>query len=80
MHRFLHIHATTIAGIDVTNAKDKNNLPSGSMNNNHGEYVTRKKLLDAIVQLKIAHKDASDLLRNKMQETLCLLRHFSRMV
>mmetsp|Transcript_11373 Transcript_11373/g.21279 ORF Transcript_11373/g.21279 Transcript_11373/m.21279 type:complete len:1157 (-) Transcript_11373:82-3552(-) len=80
MHRFLHIHATTIAGIDVAYANDKKNLPPDAMDNIHEEHLTRKKVLDTIVQLKNSHKSASDSLRNKMQETLCLLRHFSRMV
>ena len=40
----------------------------------------RMDLLDTIKELRVAHREATDGLRNKMQETLCLLRHFSRMI
>jgi U3 small nucleolar RNA-associated protein 21 len=40
----------------------------------------RKELLETTALLKEAQQSASDALREKMQHTLCLLRHFSRMV
>lgn len=75
MHRFLHIHANTIAGIEVlTNNKS-------SMQPMHDADTKKKEeLLHILRELKISHQSATESLRCKMQETICLLRHFSRMV
>jgi len=80
MHRFLHIHSTTIAGIDASTQVDKAKLQEQGQNEREIDSMIRKELLETIKKLKISHKSATSNLRNKMQETLCLLRHFSRMV
>jgi len=73
MHRFFHIHATTIAGIDASTDNEMVDSPDH-------EVEIRQGLLETIKQLKISQISSTEGLRNKMQETLCLLRHFSRMV
>ena len=83
MHRFLHIHATTIAGIDASTQEKDNQIllqPQESQDENVENMKRRQEVLETIKELKIAHSNATDCLRNKMQETLCLLGHFSRMV
>jgi len=40
----------------------------------------REQLLERVSELRRAQQSASDILRDKLQITLCLLRHFSRMV
>jgi U3 small nucleolar RNA-associated protein 21 len=76
MHRFLHIHANTIAGVD-TSTFDRS---LGDSEEAINQMQTKENFLDILKELKISQKSASDTLRYKMQETLCLLRHFSRMV
>ena len=83
LHRFLHIHATTIAGIDTSahhaktsSAQEADDVPK----DDEDSARMRMDLLDTIKELRVAHREATDGLRNKMQETLCLLRHFSRMI
>ena len=73
LHRFLHIHSTTIAGVDDSTDKDLVDRPEH-------ENALRLELLHTIKQLKETHDNSTASLKNKMQETLCLLRHFSRMV
>lgn len=80
MHRFLHIHAMIIAGIDASTQSEQSNLKDQDLHENEDEARMRTELLETISQLKMSHKSATGNLRNKMQETLCLLRHFSRMV
>jgi U3 small nucleolar RNA-associated protein 21 len=76
MHRFLHIHASTIAGVD-TFTFDRNLGDSEEASN---QMETKEMFLEILHELKASQKLASETLRCKMQETLCLLRHFSRMV
>lgn len=76
MHRFLHIHASTIAGVD-TFTFDRNLGDSEEASN---QMETKEMFLEILHELKASQKVASETLRCKMQETLCLLRHFSRMV
>lgn len=73
MHRFFHIHSTTIAGVDASTETEM-------VESLEQEIEIRQGLLETIKQLKISQISATEALRNKMQETLCLLRHFSRMV
>ena len=77
LHRFLTIHLAVIANIeDESQRRGVANDASSS-----GEIVQRRgDLLDAISRLRAAQREADDKLRGKMQNTLCLLRHFSRMV
>jgi U3 small nucleolar RNA-associated protein 21 len=76
MHRFLYIHANTIAGVD-TSTFDRS---LGDSEEALNQMDTKEKFLMVLQELKISQKLASETLRCKMQETLCLLRHFSRMV
>uniref|UniRef100_A0A7S1YSC3 Small-subunit processome Utp21 domain-containing protein n=1 Tax=Ditylum brightwellii TaxID=49249 RepID=A0A7S1YSC3_9STRA len=46
----------------------------------HKRRSERMELLQTIGELKKAQRDASECLRGKMQNALCLLKHFSRMV
>jgi U3 small nucleolar RNA-associated protein 21 len=80
MHRFLHIHATTIAGIDASTQGDTSKLQDQGQDESKDDAIVRTELLETIKELRISHRSATGNLRNKMQETLCLLRHFSRMV
>lgn len=80
LHRFLYIHATTIAGIDASTNDGNTNTKTQSETQNNDDDLIRVELLESIRELKISQKSATGNLRNKMQETLCLLRHFSRMV
>lgn len=70
LHRFLHLHATTIASIEESFA-------SGESVDTKEEH---RKLLDAVKRLRTAQRSATEALNGKLQQTLCLLRHFSRMV
>jgi len=80
LHRFLHLHAAIIAGIEVdtkdtTAAAQNEDLPG-----HEKEQETRKDLIDTIADLRLAQRSAGVKLQNKMQHTMCLLRHFSRMI
>lgn len=77
LHRFLTIHLAVIANIEDESQN------RGMMNEaGQSEEIaqSRADLLDAISKLRTAQREADDQLRGKMQNTLCLLRHFSRMV
>jgi U3 small nucleolar RNA-associated protein 21 len=86
LHRFLHLHANVIAGIDASNKRE-------SLDDDEDEEVVeeqrrqkelqtsqREELLECVASLRKAQKESSEALEGKMQNTLCLLRHFSRMV
>ena len=78
LHRFLHLHASVIAGI-----KDDSSRPELSgVDEQSSESVksSRAKLLEQIALLRKAQHDADEILRDKMQHSLCLLRHLTRMV
>jgi U3 small nucleolar RNA-associated protein 21 len=74
LHRFLFLHSFIFAGIkDGTHSSTS--VDDSVLDNN-----VNHKLLAAISQLKLAQQSASDELRAKMDHTLCLLRHLSRMI
>jgi len=90
LNRFLSIYASTIAGIendsyylsfDKEDEEVKNDLDDNN-NNNHKHAMEREKLqlLETIGKLRKAQTEASESLRGKMQHTMCLLKHFSRMI
>jgi WD40 repeat protein len=79
LHRFLHLHALTIAGIKSGYSMKVKSNPDENINGISSEKGY-ERLLDSIVQLKLAQQSATDDLRVKMDHTLCLLRHFSRMI
>ena len=79
LHRFLHLHASVIAGID----EDKKPETLSDEAKEEGSDVHREQRLQLtaiISQLRETQRDASSALRNKMQRATCMLRHFSRMV
>ena len=83
LHRFLYIHSLTIAGIE----SNLSNLPQSDKKVTDDEILEMKtkerdyeRLLASIEDLKKAQQSATDDLRIKMDHTLCLLRHFSRMI
>jgi U3 small nucleolar RNA-associated protein 21 len=77
LHRFLYLHANVLAGIDSTERMEMTDEERDSKDRLH---ELRKEVLTTITLLKEAQQSASDALRGKMQHTLCLVRHFSRMV
>jgi U3 small nucleolar RNA-associated protein 21 len=77
LHRFLHLHASVIAGI-----KDDKLLMLAGDDQESNEVVegARARLLERLALLRRAQHEVDEKLRNKMQHSLCLLRHFTRMV
>lgn len=84
LHRFLHLHASVIVGIDEFYRGDDQPLRVKHSEQERIELETQRdqriRLLESITELHDAQKSASEALQNKMQNTLCLLRHFSRMI
>jgi U3 small nucleolar RNA-associated protein 21 len=89
LHRFLFLHSTLIAGIDDSNSeflnKKSNDHVDSPVTEEEKEEKNRQnrqrdELLISIAALRKAQQAASGALENKLQHTLCLLRHFSRMV
>jgi len=81
LHRFLYLHANVLAGIDSDGKQAEDiELSEEERESRKRLQALRKELLETTAQLKEAQQSASDALRGKMQHTLCLLRHFSRMV
>jgi U3 small nucleolar RNA-associated protein 21 len=84
LHRFLHVHAFVIAGIRESFYETKiNDVDVGSIEAIAADKVEREnrlQLLKSLSALKKAQADATDNLRKKMEHTICLLRHFSRMI
>jgi U3 small nucleolar RNA-associated protein 21 len=74
LHRFLHLHARVIAGME------ENLTAPNEVMEDAQKREQRRQLLDSISRLRQVQRAASDTLRTKMQQTLCLLRHFARMV
>jgi U3 small nucleolar RNA-associated protein 21 len=81
LHRFLHLHANTIAGIEeysntITGPDDDKDTQTNNKSKTETEY--RDKLLEVIKKLRQLQK--ADGLKDKLQHSLCLLQHFLRMV
>jgi len=74
LHRFLAIHAAVIAGIESGDYGTGNEVSSISV------VEQRNELRQNIAKLRNAQQKSSSRLEEKMQSTLALLRHFSRMV
>ena len=78
LHRFLHLHGATIAGI-----KDDSLLVDPAATDPSTTElikVSRAHLLERVALLRQAQQEGDEILRNKMQHSLCLLRHLTRMV
>jgi len=78
LHRFLHVHATVIGDIDRVHSSSKEDDEKDDSDQPYRDL--RIQLVEKIAKLKVAQHQASIQLDAKMQESLCLLRHFSRMV
>jgi U3 small nucleolar RNA-associated protein 21 len=81
LHRFLYLHASVITGVDESFKLDEGKeLSEEEKQEKQRQSKQRTELLGLISQLRQAQAAASEVLRGQMQHTLCLLRHFSRMV
>lgn len=77
LHRFLTLHATTIAGIDdVILSEDESD--NGDKKMEHKDK--RRALMDVILELRSIQRESMLKLRGKVKHTLCLLEHFSRII
>lgn len=72
IHRFLYVHATVFSGID-----GELHRTGDAENGFKSDYVALARLL---AELRDAQQRANDQLQGKMENALCLLRHFSRMI
>lgn len=84
LHRFLYLHANILSGIDETSGNgmevSETTEADEEENQKRREAQQRRELASCIVQLKRVQKEGSLALQEEMQNALCLLRHFSRMV
>ena len=80
LHRFLYVHGNIIARIDLDMQKESEASERQETGQDHPEKLKLKEFLATISQLREKQKEASDRLLEKMQHSLCLLRHLSRMV
>ena len=78
LHRFLHVHGNIFIQID-TDLKDSEN-ENPTEGEEDPQKLKLKELADTITQLREKQRVASNRLQGKMQHTICLLRHLSRMV
>jgi U3 small nucleolar RNA-associated protein 21 len=78
LHRFLHVHGNVITRLDQS-LQDEIEQPDGDEEEDP-KMQKMKDFIKTITQLQMKQKDASNRLQGKMQHTLCLLRHLSRMV
>ena len=84
LHRFLYIHASVITGIEEwdqsteTNSKTPPNPPQ--LEEKERQMTERKELIECLSQLRRAQHEALESLNGQLQNSLCLLRHFSRLV
>lgn len=78
LHRFLHVHGSVISRIDKA-LKEKGESPEGE-DDDDPQKLKLKEFIQTISQLREKQRDASNRLQGKMQHSLCLLRHLSRMV
>lgn len=79
LHRFLHVHGKVIVGIDSI-VQERNDTSEGEQGDGDHRHSLLAEFVETIRQLQKKQKEASDRLQGKMQHTICLLRHLSRMV
>ncbi|KAK1734687.1 WD40 repeat domain-containing protein [Skeletonema marinoi] len=79
LHRFLHVHSNIIIQID-TDVKDDDEKENLTEDEEDPQKLKLKEFAHTIAQLRQKQKAASNRLQGKMQHTICLLRHLSRMV
>lgn len=75
LHRFLHVHGNVITRMG--SIVQEENISSEE---HDSQKLKLKIFVDTITQLRLKQKEASNRLQGKMQHTICLLRHLSRMV
>ncbi|KAL3945130.1 MAG: hypothetical protein SGBAC_000798 [Bacillariaceae sp.] len=80
LHRFLHLHSNTLAGIDDFPDDSEGGSPEQREKEADELRQQRRETVKYITLLRKEQQSASEALQNKMKNTLCLLRHFSRMV
>lgn len=83
LHRFLYLHSSILAGIDDSTKQDKDRNEESTpeeTKQKEQQQTQRLELLSCIEKLRNTQREASEALQGKMQNSLCLLRHFSRMV
>ena len=84
LHRFLHLHSSVLAGIqDSLERKQGEKVEAKTpeeLEQLDKHRASRQVLLDYIDELYRTQAAASGTLQGKIQNTLCLLRHFSRMI
>lgn len=89
LHRFLYLHSNILALIEddedrTTIGKERNDeLPTDEKDNDAvaaTNNADRLELISSITKLKETQRNATRMLQEEMENTLCLLRHFSRMV
>lgn len=74
LHRFLHVHGNVITRLaEVVQNED------GNENDEHLKQKLRE-FVDIVAKLRENQRAAANRLSEKMQHTICLLRHLSRMV
>ncbi|KAL7544274.1 hypothetical protein ACHAWF_010216, partial [Thalassiosira exigua] len=73
LHRFLHIHSDVITRIDQVMQEETGTLE-------HPKREESGAFFETIALLREKQREASNRLQGKMQHTVCLLRHLSRMV
>lgn len=80
LHRFLHVHGSVITRIDdaLQKGKESSDLPEDEQDD--PQKLKLREFIDVIAQLREKQRTASNRLQEKMQHTICLLRHLSRMV
>ena len=77
LHRFLFLHAAVISGIEESKSPEEVDADEGVTKRDNGQ---RQQLIDAVRELKESQWGGQNALRSKMQRTICMLRHLSRMV
>jgi U3 small nucleolar RNA-associated protein 21 len=82
LHRFLHVHGNVITRIDHAFEQSEYVATKDAFggDGDDAQKMKLKEFVATIAQLREKQKGASNRLQGKMQHTLCLLRHLSRMV
>ncbi|KAL9191150.1 hypothetical protein ACHAXT_000856 [Thalassiosira profunda] len=76
LHRFLHVHGNVVTRLDQ--ALQDETSEEEARDGEHQKEI--QEFIATIAQLREKQKEASNRLQGKMQHSICLLRHLSRMV
>ena len=81
LHRFLHVHGNVIIRIDnIMQERNDSSLVDQDDEDDDPQHKQLAEFVDTIGRLQLKQKESSNRLQGKMQHTICLLRHLSRMV